>query len=154
MKKLLFILIINLLSVLIIFISVDIFCFVKDVKFNGRLYVFDTPLTAFKYYAGTYKRIFYTKKNYDITFLKGVWGKHYREPVNLSSDKNPVLIMGCSFAFGNELTSEQSLMGKIAKYTERPVYNRSMLALGANEMLYQLRSDVGINGEFSIRLRR
>jgi len=141
MKKLVLILSVNLLILLILFLSFDIYCFVKDVRYNGRFYVFENPLTAFKYYARTYKRIFYTEKNYDIAFLNGVWGKYYRAPINLSSDKQPVLIMGCSFAFGNELTPEQSLMGKIAKYTSRPVYNRAMLALGADEMLYQLRTD-------------
>ena len=141
MKKILKILSVNLIIFLIAYLSVDIYCFVKNIRYHGRLYALSTPLTSIKYYLRTYSRIFYTKKNYDNVFIWGEEQTYFRSPLNLDSPKKPILIMGCSYAYGSDLNANQSLMGKLVKYANRPVYNRAISARGVNEMYYQVKSD-------------
>ncbi len=142
MKKITKIAIINILFLIVLFFIFDITLFVKDVNKNCRFYVYETPLTFIKAYLRVYKRIFYTKTNYDIIFLKDKGYLTYlRQPLNTESTKPPILLMGCSFAYGSFLTPEESFMGKLAKLTGRPIYNRAIQGRGADEMLYQLRSD-------------
>lgn len=141
MKKILTILLVNLIIFLIAYLSVDIYCFVKDIRYHGRLYALSTPLTSIKYYLRTYSRIFYTQKNYDKIFIQGEEQTYFRSPLNLDSPKKPILIMGCSYAYGSDLNANQSLMGKLVKYANRPVYNRAISARGVNEMYYQVKSD-------------
>lgn len=141
MNKILKILSVNLIIFLIAYISVDFYCFVKDIRHHGRLYALSTPLTSLKYYFRTYSRIFYTQNKYDSIFLNGEEQTYFRDPLNLNSPKKPVLIMGCSYAYGSDLNARQSFMGKLVKYADRPVYNRAISARGVNEMYYQVKSN-------------
>lgn len=137
------ILIINLIIILFVFFAADIFCFVKNVNYNGRNYVYKSPIEFCKYYLFSYKKIFYSYKDYESVFIKGkrkFFRTVFREPMNTSSTKPPVLIMGCSFGFGHSLSEESSFIGKLVKYTDRPVYNRAMGARGLGEMLFQLKN--------------
>ncbi len=141
MNKVLKIILVNLIILFIVYLAVDIYCFIKDIRYHGRTYALSTPMTAVKFYLDTYKRIFYTKKDYDNVFIKGTQQTYFRDPLNLDSPKKPVFIMGCSYAYGSDLNANQSLMGKLVKYANRPVYNRALSARGVNEMYYQVKSD-------------
>ncbi|MBR6162817.1 hypothetical protein IKQ26_02835 [bacterium] len=140
MNKIVKILLINLIIFLIGYIAVDFYCFVKDVRYHGRLYALSTPLTAVKYYLNTYSRIFYSEKDYENIFIYGTQQTYFRSPLNLESKKKPVMIMGCSYAYGSDLNPRQSFMGKLVKYADRPVYNRAISARGVNEMYFQVRT--------------
>lgn len=142
MKKVSKIITINLLLLIAIFFIFDLTCYIKDLNYNFRFYVYKTPMNFIKSYLRTYKRIFYTTKNYDVLFIKDKgYNTVFRQPVNTESTKPPILLMGCSYTFGSFLTPEESFMGKLAKLTNRPIYNRALSARGADEMLYQLSSD-------------
>ncbi len=149
MKKTFKIIFINILLLFIAFFVIDISLFIKDTKFHTRDYVYVSPKLFFKYYINLYKRAFYTKQNYDKIFITELYDYfapliymlEYREPMNVESDRPPVLMLGCSFAYGTRLEPEQTLMRKIADLTDRPMYNRALSAHGLNEMLYQFRSE-------------
>jgi hypothetical protein len=85
-------------------------------------------------------------------FLKTyTWEENYRRIVNDEnemrkpeglnySSKAPIIIFGCSFAFGDALEKNQTLSYKLAKYLHRPVYNRASCSWGLQQMLYQLKN--------------
>ncbi len=53
--------------------------------------------------------------------------------------KKPIVIFGCSYAYGFLLDREQTFSYKLAQLTKRPVYNRAYSAWGSAHMLYQAR---------------
>lgn len=79
--------------------------------------------------------------NYNV-LIKGqeFFGMKLRPPRNVKSPKQPIVIFGCSFAYGAGLNDNQTFDIKLAKYTRRPVYNRSIGGWGTQHMLYQLKS--------------
>lgn len=135
--------IINIICLISIFLAIDMICYIKNISESKSYYVFENPIRFFKFYINTYKRMFYTSKEYDNAFIEGDSSAFtdFPQPINTESPKSPILIMGCSFARGIGLEPKQSFMGKLAKYTDRPVYNRAISGRGVNEMLYQLRSE-------------
>jgi len=63
-----------------------------------------------------------------------------RAPVGLEYKKKPVLILGCSFAWGFGVDENENFGSRLSKLTKRPVYNRSFEWLfGPQTMLYQAR---------------
>ena len=50
---------------------------------------------------------------------------HYLDKIY---DKEPVLLLGCSYAYGQDLDEKESLSGLISKLTSRPVYNLGEIA--------------------------
>lgn len=141
MNKIAKIVLVNLIIFFITYISLDFYYFVKDTKFHGRLYALSSFRVAAEHYLNTYSRIFYSQNDYDNMFIYGNQQANFREPLNLRSKKKPILIAGCSYAYGSGLTAQQSLMGKLVKYADRPVYNRALSARGANETYYQVRTE-------------
>lgn len=64
-----------------------------------------------------------------------------RDIVGLEYNKNPILIFGCSFAFGDGLQENETFSYLLSKYSKRPVYNKAYLGWGPQHILYQLRRD-------------
>ncbi len=63
------------------------------------------------------------------------WG---RAPEGLQyTNKKPVVIFGCSYAYGYRLNDSQTLSYKLANYAKIPVYNRAWSGWGISHMLYQ-----------------
>lgn len=54
-------------------------------------------------------------------------------------NKQPILLIGCSFAYSYGLETENSLGYKLSHYLKRPVYMRAIPAGGPNEALYIFR---------------
>lgn len=54
------------------------------------------------------------------------------------SEKQPILIFGCSFGYGFLLEPEQSFSYKLSQYTNRSIYNRSISSLGIQYFPYIL----------------
>lgn len=52
-------------------------------------------------------------------------------------NKKPIVIFGCSYAYGYNLSAEQTLSYKLANAAKRPVYNRAWIGWGIQHMLYQ-----------------
>lgn len=64
----------------------------------------------------------------DYYKLQPVQGKDYT--------KRPIILAGCSFAYGQGLTEEQTFGYKLANLTKRPVYNISLPGKGLQHNLY------------------
>ncbi len=62
-----------------------------------------------------------------------------RKPEGLYYTKKPVVVFGCSYAFGFTLKNEQTFSYKLSHLTRRPVYNRAMAGWGIQHMLNQVR---------------
>lgn len=77
------------------------------------------------------------KVNYNFATLgiKDGWG---RLPEGLKfKKKKPIVLFGCSYAYGYGLEDKQTFAHKLALRTKRTVYNRSFPAWGIQHMLYQ-----------------
>jgi len=62
----------------------------------------------------------------------------FREPINIKSDKAPILIFGCSYAFGHYLNPNQNFGANLAKLTKRSVYNFGMPGASVQQFLVLL----------------
>ena len=68
-----------------------------------------------------------------------ITSNEFRPVENENSKKRPIIIFGCSFAYGGELENSQTISYKLAQQTGRPIYNRARSGLGIQHMLFQLR---------------
>ena len=67
------------------------------------------------------------------------WG---RLPDGLEyKDKPPIVVFGCSFAYGYGLNYDQTFSYKLAHLLKRPVYNRAAGSWGPQHMYYQTLQD-------------
>ncbi len=57
------------------------------------------------------------------------------------NNKMPIILFGCSFAYGQYLDYTQTLSYKLAHRLKRPVYNRAISATGVQHMYYQVDSE-------------
>ncbi len=100
-------------------------------------------LSVVKYYAKAENR----KYNYSLhidTFdtFYNYFKKNLMRPVeNKNISANPVIIFGCSFAYGDNLKYNQTFSHKLAKYIKRPIYNMALGGWSVANMLYQIEND-------------
>lgn len=64
-----------------------------------------------------------------------------RLPEGLEYKNKPIVLFGCSYAYGYNLEREETLQYKLAKMTKRPVYNQAFTGWGVQHMLYQTELD-------------
>ncbi len=64
-----------------------------------------------------------------------------RKPEGLNYTKKPIVIFGCSYAYGFGLDNEQTFSYKLSHLTKRPVYNRAVAGWGFQHMLNQVRQN-------------
>ena len=127
MKKIIY----NILFFILFFILLEFISFTYLIyEHKDRLISLIRPNQSFSW-------LFFVKpfsdKNYD---------SEYRKPLN-PNIKRPasIIIFGCSFAYGSELSDEENFSGQLAKLTNRAVYNRAESAIGPQMMLYQLQTE-------------
>ncbi|MBQ2645036.1 hypothetical protein IJG14_05650 [bacterium] len=60
-----------------------------------------------------------------------------RKPEGLVYKTSPILLFGCSFAYGHALSFNQTFSYKLANIIQRPIYNRAIAAGGFQHMYYQ-----------------
>lgn len=60
---------------------------------------------------------------------------------NVNLNNPPILIFGCSFAYGQYLKRNQIFSYKLSQALNRPVYNRARAGMGLNFMYYQTTKD-------------
>ncbi len=63
---------------------------------------------------------------------------YFRDTIIQNSTSPPILIFGCSFGYGFKLRKEQAFAYKLAKITNRTVYNRSISSYDFQYMPYVL----------------
>ena len=127
-KKILKIILVNLLFLIILSIGFEAFFYIKDTDFFGEKYGVKHSLKDIHF---TFKKEkFENKFNTDFK-------REMRKPVGLNNKKKkPVLFLGCSYAYGQFLKDEDTISYKISKKTKRPVYNWACPAWGVQHAYY------------------
>lgn len=64
--------------------------------------------------------------------------KFFRPVQNVQSKEHPIMIFGCSYAYGFTFKNEESVSYILSKYSKRPIYNRAQDGWGIQHMLYQI----------------
>jgi len=91
-------------------------------------------LTKFKYFNLKHQSFDTTYDMIKKEKLKTPYGVRYSTP--------PILIMGCSYAYGYGLPDKDTFSYKLSEITKRPVYNRAFeWWWGPQTMLYQARNE-------------
>lgn len=72
---------------------------------------------------------------------KGIIENHLRPIQNPESKEQPILIFGCSYAYGYVFDNEETISYIMSKYSNRPIINRAISCWGIQHMLYQLKED-------------
>lgn len=124
---------INIILILFVWFICDIAFFITDLIRNN---------ICSKYTLKT----FYMRPNNPISamndFLNDNTGNRdnkecIRKPIGTQYKKEPIILFGCSFAYGEYLNEEQTFGYKLSKITKRPVYNRAFDSYGLQHMFYQ-----------------
>lgn len=63
------------------------------------------------------------------------------EPADKENEKKPIIVFGCSFAYGALLEDTDTFEYKLSRLTNRTVYNRAFQGFGISPMLWMLRQD-------------
>ncbi len=139
MKKIVkfsYIITINLILLVIIFISSEYIIWKKySQEYTKNSILTDKKNIEFKY-SLINPNVSLTKiKNYFTGEGNLYWG---RKPDGLEyKDPNPIIVFGCSFAYGQYLNYNQTFSYKLAHILKRTVYNRAMPASGLQHMYLQ-----------------
>ncbi len=126
-NKFIKIILLNILVIVIIFVFAEFISFWKILKYyeKNKHYSFNYSLKI-----DTFDSFYnYFKKNY------------IRPVENKNIDAAPVIIFGCSFAYGDNLNDNQTFSHKLAKYIKRPIYNMAYGGWSVANMLYQIEND-------------
>lgn len=113
-------------------ILIFIFCFAEFLAYKQACLYFENP-----------PQYSLKKENYSLENLKN----NMRAPFGLEYKKAPVLIYGCSYAYGFALDDAETLGYKLSKLTKRPVYNFAVSSKGLQDTLYLLRHDEKVTPE-------
>lgn len=116
MKKVFKIISINLILFIIVFVW---FCsFLNENRINSEM----SHITFEEFVSKYYKNI-----------------KYFRQPEGLKYSKKPIILYGCSFAYGQHLDVKDTFSYKLAKYAHRPVYNYAIRGHCIQHMLFFMR---------------
>ena len=142
MKKFFKFFFIILINLLILFIVLEYLCFLSlaqgVAQYQNKEYKNLNIIQKFKILKN-YKYSRYALKNFDEVY-KIIKENNLRKPVGLEYTKKPILIMGCSYAYGWGLDEKDTLGYKLSQIMKRPVYNRAYgWYWGLQTMLYQAR---------------
>ena len=107
------ILLINVLIIVLFFFMVELFFSIKN--------EFSTPIDY---------QLFDVNKN---SLYRPLYGKNFQ--------KRPVIIFGCSIAYGYNLTNDANFGSILSDYTKRPVYNAANVGFGPAHMLKLLKEN-------------
>ena len=129
MKKKLKIIVFNICLILVTILIIEIICFISDYKENiyGPRHR-ENPIDV-RFPENYLKTYTFDESPYDL-----------REPSGLEYKSEPVIIFGCSFAYGDRLDHHQTFSHKLANIIKAPVYNRASCAWGLQHMLHQIRT--------------
>lgn len=87
----------------------------------------------------------YFRKKVDTTVETLKEDYNMRRPCGLNYGKKPILIYGCSVAYGFALPEEESFGNQLSELTKRPVYNFGMSAKGLQHAYYLMKNDKKIS---------
>ncbi len=131
--KVLKIIFINLLFFLILFFLLDIFTYYRQLYISYKHNPIEDNISYFKHITRDL-----SEKNVNKIIYENI---NYPKAENTTSELNPIVIFGCSFAQGAGLSENQTFSHKLALISKAPVYNRASGGWGTQHMLFQLKSD-------------
>ena len=67
--------------------------------------------------------------------------KALRKIENKNSNKEPIIVFGCSYANGAGLKRDKTFSARLGQITKRPIYNRAMSGMGPQYTYYQVSND-------------
>lgn len=98
---------------------------------NGRTFIEFLP----RFYSNYFRNEFLNfNDEYKHIRFRETCGKEYK-------DKKPIVIFGCSFAYGAGLVQEHTFYYLLSNQLKRMVLNRAFLGWGPQNMLYQLKNN-------------
>ena len=111
------------------------YCFFKfEIIQKSDLYkyfkIYNIPIKLPKYFIKIqpFEEKYESIKNYN-----------FRPVMNADSKLNPIVIFGCSYAYGFIFKNEQTISYIMSKYSKRPIYNRAYNGFGVQHAIYQLK---------------
>lgn len=128
MKK---IIIINILIIILILFSFELFIWIDKNLELGNDNLNLTKWLPFR------PHLYEQEYNLNIENFpneKQGWG---RDPNGIEYSQKPIVLFGCSFAYGMYLKKEQTFSYKLSNLTKRPIYNRALTGWGIQHMLFQ-----------------
>jgi len=134
MKKIINIIFINIILVTLLLFTAEIIvwgCENIRIKISGEAHSNKLPIP---FHPGV-KRI----NSVNLNEFKNSSNGWIRMPEGLNYKNPPIVIFGCSFAYGFNLKKEQTFSYKLSHLTKRPVYNRAVAGWGFQHMLNQVR---------------
>jgi|GEM_PF-2368187 len=137
MKIIFKIIAVNLIILICLFLCIEYYTGHKYFRLNfNNLNVYPKVLfhsvPADKYF----KDLYYGRK-----FAEYAFSPSFRPDENMNSRLKPVLLMGCSFTYGDGLDENETMSYKLGKLTGRPIYNRAGKGFGPSHFLYQLKNE-------------
>lgn len=138
MQKFIKIFLINIIIIFIIIIGFEYFIY-KTTKHEDP-FIHSVSYFSYNKTDNMYERL---KENGFYGRGDAQYALNFRRPVEYKSRNKtkPVLIFGCSFAWGARLDEPQTFHYKLSKLMKRNVYNRSMSCWGPQHMLYQVKRE-------------
>ena len=130
------ILLINIVVIFLIIVSAEIYS-IKYIWHEGL----KMDKSAWEYYFNAVFKSISVEKYYDMLYhnppVKNSFCPNFRQDENINSTKPPVIFMGCSFTYGDNIKEDETISSQFAKLTKRPVYNRAGRGWGLSQFLYQ-----------------
>lgn len=124
---------------LLIFIIMDIIFFYYIVFQEQNVYISQQK------YINPKEKIFVPKYFIKLNKFKdeyeSIIKNHLRPIQNQNSKEEPILIFGCSYAYGYVFDNSETISYIMSKYSDRPIINRAISGWSIQHMLYQLRND-------------
>ena len=102
---------------------------------RGFRHKYDIPEHPYKYMLKSRKIITFDE------LYKQISDKLVRGPSGLEYNARPIVIFGCSFAYGLHLKYKETLSYKISEKMKMPVFNRAIDGAGVQHMLWQLKNE-------------
>ena len=135
MKKIFIFFLINIIILLFLIFLIEVIIWFQENENLRKQGLFPSNIQRLTFHSGI--------KNFEFdpkTFPRpeNNWG---RPVVGLEYNKKPIVIFGCSFAYGFSLNNEQTFSYKLSKLAKVPVYNRAWTGWSVQHMLYQTKLD-------------
>ena len=130
---------INIIIFILIFLIADI------IFFYITVYKEQDVFKSEQKYLKSEKKIFLPKYFIKLRKFKNTYKRIIKSDLrpiqNPESKEQPILIFGCSYAYGYVFDNSETISYIMSKYSNRPIINRAISGWGIQHMLYQLKED-------------
>ncbi|MBQ2644254.1 hypothetical protein IJG14_01610 [bacterium] len=127
----------NIIAIGILWVLSDICLYITSLKMDDELSITNLK----KFYKKPLSHIYIIEYFFDI---KNNIEENFflaRKPDGIVYKTSPILLFGCSYAYGLFLNYNQTFSYKLANQIKRPVYNRAIPGFGLQQMHYQTTTD-------------